>query len=189
MVTMIQWPTLSATELASDRLLLRKAQEIDREGFIELATDPEVRAYLGGPKPRSDVEWYIDAVGAAGLTSHPGSFVIADITTNRLVGTLALERRSADRPGHVIEDGEELELSYVLRRSAWGAGLAFEAATTVLRAAADELPDQPVVVVTQTANLRSLKLAARLGFRHVSTFEEFGAEQTLSTAGLHAFTT
>ncbi|MEU7895919.1 GNAT family protein [Nonomuraea sp. NPDC049152] len=59
----------------------------------------------------------------------------------------------------------------------------------MLRAAADELPGQPVVVVPQTANQRSLKLAARLGFHHVSTFEEFGAEQALSTVGLQAFTT
>jgi hypothetical protein len=29
-----------------------------------------------------------------------------------------------------------------------------------LRAAADELPDQPVILLTQTANERSLKLAA-----------------------------
>ncbi|MEO3874135.1 GNAT family N-acetyltransferase [Nonomuraea sp. B12E4] len=186
---MTQLPTLSATEIASDRLLLRKALDIDREGLIELATDPDVRAYLGGPRPRGDVERHIDAVGAAGLTSAPGSFVIADLATNRLVGLLALDRRSADRPGHVTDGGEELELSYVLRRGAWGTGLAFEAATTLLRAAAGELPDQPVVVMTQTANLRSLRLAARLGFRQVSTFEEFGAQQALGTAGLHSFGT
>lgn len=66
-------------------------------------------------------------------------------------------------------------------------GLAFEAAGAALRAAADELPDQPVVVVTQTANHRSLKLATRLGFHHVETFEEFGVEQALATARLHRF--
>ena len=66
-------------------------------------------------------------------------------------------------------------------------GFAFEAATVALRAAADELPDQPVVLVTQTANKRALKLAARLGFRPISTFEEFGAEQTLCTAPLSMF--
>jgi hypothetical protein len=43
------------------------------------------------------------------------------------------------------------------------------------------------VVVTQTANRRSLKLASRLGFHHVDTFEEFGAEQALATARLHTF--
>jgi RimJ/RimL family protein N-acetyltransferase len=41
--------------------------------------------------------------------------------------------------------------------------------------------------VTQTANTRSLDLAARLGFRRVSTFEAYEAEQTLAVADLHAF--
>ncbi|MFG6200275.1 GNAT family N-acetyltransferase [Nonomuraea sp. JJY05] len=182
---MSQLHTLSATEVPSERLVLRQAHDADREGFIELMTDPEVRAYLGGPRPRSDVEQFLDKV----VESRPGNYVIADNTTNRLIGTLMLARRSTDRPGHVTEDGEELELGYVLRRNAWGAGFAFEAATAALRAAADELPDQPVVVVTQTANKRSLKLAARLGFRPVSTFEEFGAEQTLCTVPLSMFRT
>ncbi|MEV4395587.1 hypothetical protein [Nonomuraea sp. NPDC049607] len=46
-----------------------------------------------------------------------------------------------------------------------GSGFAFEAATAVLRAAAGELPDQPVVLVTRTANARSLHLAALSAFR------------------------
>ena len=44
------------------------------------------------------------------------------------------------------------------------AGLAFEAATAALGSAA-ELPDQPVLVVAQTANHRARKLAGRLGFK------------------------
>ncbi|MBB2910740.1 RimJ/RimL family protein N-acetyltransferase [Streptosporangium becharense] len=179
--------TLSAAEISSERLLLRRAlHDADREGFIELSTDPEVQAYIGGPRPRSDVEQRFDAA-IADATSKPGAYVIADSTTNRFIGTLMLARRSAEAPGHVTEDGGELELGYVLRRSAWGVGFAFEAATAVLRAAADELPDQPVLLVTQTANKRSLKLAARLGFRPVSTFEEYGAEQTLCVAPLSMF--
>ncbi|RJO74199.1 acetyltransferase [Nocardia panacis] len=55
------------------------------------------------------------------------------------------------------------------------------------RAAAAELPDQPVLLVTQTVNERSLRLAARLGFETVDTFEEFGAQQILATVGLHTF--
>ncbi|MFI6743582.1 GNAT family N-acetyltransferase [Nonomuraea sp. NPDC050451] len=184
---MSQLRTLSAPEIPSERLLLRKAYAADREEFIELMTDPEVQEYIGGPRPRSDVEQHFDAAMTANAASRPGNYVIADNTTNRLMGTLMLAHRPADRPGHVTEDGEALELGYVLRRSAWGAGFAFEAATVALRAAADELPDQPVVLVTQTANKRSLKLAARLGFRPVSTFEEFGAEQTLCTAPLSMF--
>ncbi|WP_436762765.1 GNAT family N-acetyltransferase [Streptosporangium sp. V21-05] len=179
--------TLSATEVPSERLLLRSAlRDADRAGFIELYTDPEVQAYIGGPQPRSDVERHFDAA-IASPTSRPGNYVIADNTTNRFVGTLMLAPRPDDGPGHVTGDGGELELGYALRRGAWGAGFAFEAASAALRAAAAELPDQPVVLVTQTANERSLRLAARLGFRPSGTFEEYGAEQTLCTAPLSVF--
>ncbi|MEV4125272.1 GNAT family N-acetyltransferase [Nocardia sp. NPDC049707] len=184
---MSQLPTLSTPEITSDRLRLRKAHDDDRAGFIELQTDPQVRAYLGGPRPPAAVEQYLDAVGTTNVTASPGVYVIADKETNLLIGTLMLNRRSADQPGHLTEDGEELELTYLLRRNAWGAGLAFEAATAALRTAANELPDQPVLVITQTANHRSLKLATRLGFQTVSTFEEHGAQQTLATTRLHTF--
>ncbi|WP_431047069.1 GNAT family N-acetyltransferase [Streptomyces sp. P1-3] len=180
-------PALSATEITSDRLRLRKAHDTDRDGLIELQTDPQVRLYLGGPRPRSAVEQYLDAIGTTNITNNPGTFVIADKTTDRLIGTLVLDRRSADLPGHVTMEGEELELTYVLRHSAWGAGLAFEAATAALRTAAAELPDQLVLVVTQTANARSLKLATRLGFQRMSTFEAHDAEQTLAVANLYSF--
>jgi RimJ/RimL family protein N-acetyltransferase len=179
--------TLSATEITTPRLRLRKAHDADRAGLIELQTDPQVRLHLGGPRPRSAVEQYFDAMGVAHITDKPGTFVVADRTTDDLVGVLLIHRRPVDLPGHVTEEGGELELTYVLRRAAWGTGLAFEAATAALRAAACELPDQPVLIVTQTANTRSLDLATRLGFRRVSTFEAYEAEQTLAVADLHAF--
>ncbi|MCE7006110.1 GNAT family N-acetyltransferase [Kibdelosporangium philippinense] len=173
--------TLSAVEIATERLLLRPHQESDRPGIVEIFTDPEVRTYLGGPRPLDDVTRMLDALGSAVI---PGSYVIE--AANEFAGTMALGRRDAAVPGHVVEGGSELELSYVLRRDAWGKGLAFEAATALLRTAA-ELPDQPVVLVTQSANTRSLKLAARLGFTKVDTFEQHEAEQTLAVAQLHEF--
>ena len=184
---MSRLPTLSAPEITSDRLLLRRARDGDREGFIELQTDPPVRTYLGGPRSRTAVEQYLDAVGTTDLTAAPGVYVIAAKETDLLLGTLMLTRRPADQPGHLTEDGEELELTYLLRHSAWGSGLAYEAATAALRTAAAELPDQPVLIITQTANIRSLKLATRLGFRAVGTFEAFDAQQTLATVRLHTF--
>ena len=185
---MSQLSMLSAVPIATERLLLRKARDADRERLVELQTDPEVWAYLGGPRRREAVERRLEAIGGAGkATTAPGAFVIADKATDNLIGTLGLKRPTEDLPGHSTEDGPELELGYLLRRDVWGAGLAFEAATGALRAAAAELPDQPVITVTQTANERSLKLAARLGFQPAGTFERNGAEQTLGRARLHSF--
>jgi RimJ/RimL family protein N-acetyltransferase len=91
------------------------------------------------------------------------------------------------RPARARHRGRELEPGYLLRRGAWDAGPAFEAATAVLCAAADELADEPVIILALAANERSPRLAVRLGFRPVSTFVWFDAEQTLSVAGLHSF--
>lgn len=179
--------TLSATVIESERVVLRKARDTDREGIVEVLSDPEVREYLGGPRHREVVEQYLDHAGTPSTTETVGSFVIAERQTDRFVGFLGLSRRGSDRPGHVAGEGEELELSYVLRRDAWGAGFAFEAAAAALRAAAGELPDQPVLVVTQTANQRSRRLASRLGFQETGVFEEYDAQQTLAVASLGLF--
>ena len=40
-----------------------------------------------------------------------------------------------------------------------------------------ELPGEPVVLFTQTANARSMRLAAKLGFTEAERFEAWGAEQ------------
>jgi RimJ/RimL family protein N-acetyltransferase len=121
------------------------------------------------------------------VTASTGSFIIADLITDDMLGTVSLSRRGNDQPGHVSDGGGEFELSYILRSCAWGHGYASEAARALLRVAATELPDQPVLIVTQSANLPSLRVGERLGFRIMATFEEFEAEQTLGVANLRTF--
>lgn len=41
------------------------------------------------------------------------------------------------------------------------------------------LPDEPVVLATQTANVGSMRLAAKLGFTEVERFRAWDAEQWL----------
>jgi RimJ/RimL family protein N-acetyltransferase len=178
---------MSAVRIEADRVVLRKPMESDRERLIELRTDPEVGAYIGGHQTREAVERRIAEVGLAKLGDVPGLYIVADKATDVLLGTMQLLPRAADQPGHLSADGDELEIGYLLHRSAWGFGYAFEAATAVLRAGAAELPDQPVILVTQSANIRSRRLADRLGFRFVRTFHAYDAEQTLSAADLHTF--
>lgn len=178
---------LRAVRLDGPRVRLRKARDDDAEGLIETQTDERVRRYLGGPRPVDDVRAVIESVGAATLLEAPGCYVVAAGDSDEMLGTVTLDRRRNDVPGHLDPGGYELELSYVFRPHAWGRGYACEAARLLLRYAAGELDDQPVVIVTQTANRASLRLAKRLGFSVVSTFEQYGAEQALATAQLATF--
>lgn len=94
-------------------------------------------------------------------------------------GLVMLTRRDADVPGHVRPDGNELEVSYAFRPGFWGQGFATEAARAVLAWVAPLVPDADVILCTQVANERSLRLAVRLGFREVSRFQAHGAWQWL----------
>jgi RimJ/RimL family protein N-acetyltransferase len=166
------------------RVVLRKSVAADLEGLVQSQVDPELRRYLGGSRPGDQVHSFFQHSGVAGATACPGSFIIAEPSSDLMLGKITLARRDASLPGHVVGDGSELELSYVLLPGAWGQGYVTEAASALLHTAATALPDQPVLIVTQSANLRSLAVAKRLGFRLVEEFEQFEAVQSLLVADL-----
>ncbi|MFK0025380.1 GNAT family N-acetyltransferase [Streptomyces sp. NPDC090798] len=162
------WPP---DPIRTERLVLRESEARDRAAFIELFASPEVRTYLGGPRPRDELEGAVPEVPGR----RPGLFVIE--LDGAMIGTIELNRRDAERPGHVRPDAGEAELGYMFLPEAWGCGYATEACAAALGWFADALPDEPVVLCTQTANDRSMRLAAKLGFTEVQRFEEWGAEQ------------
>jgi RimJ/RimL family protein N-acetyltransferase len=166
----VTWPP---EPIRTERLVLREPEARDRAAVIELFASPEVHAYLGGPRPRTDLERAVPEVPGRG----PGTFAIElDAAT---IGMITLDRRDAERPGHVRPDAGEAELGYLLLPQAWGRGYALEACAAALDWFTDALPGEPVVLCTQTANHRAMRLATKLGFTEVERFEEFGAEQWL----------
>ncbi|MCC9183050.1 GNAT family N-acetyltransferase, partial [Mycolicibacterium mageritense] len=120
--------TVSAKSIDSDRVRLRKARDGDAAGIIETQIDERIRRHLGGPRSEPEVRALVESVGAAALLAAPGHFVVADKHTDEMLGTVLLDRRGLDVPGHVEAAGNELELTYVFRHSAWGHGYATEAA-------------------------------------------------------------
>jgi RimJ/RimL family protein N-acetyltransferase len=161
------WPP---APIGTERLLLREPEARERPAVIELNASPEVRAYLGGPVPRDELERVVPAEPRR----RSGLFV--DLA-GTMIGVVTLDRRDGDRPGHLAPEGGEAELGYVFLPTAWGRGYAAEACAAVLAWSDEALPGEPVVLCTQTANAASMSLAARLGFAEVERFEEFGAEQ------------
>ena len=73
----------------------------------------------------------------------------------------------------------EAAIGYLFLPHAWGHGYATEACSAALGGCAETLAGEPVLLCTRTANVRSMRLAARLGFTEVERFEEYGAEQWL----------
>lgn len=162
------WPP---APIKTDRLVLREPEARDRTAVIELFASPEVGTYIGGPRPRDEFERAMPEAPRR----RPGLFVV-DLD-GAMIGMVTLDRHDAERPGHVRPDAGEIELGYMFLPTAWGYGYAAEACAAALDWFAATFPSEPVVLCTQTANARSMRLAAKLGFAELDRFEEFGAEQ------------
>ncbi|WP_326784095.1 GNAT family N-acetyltransferase [Streptomyces sp. NBC_00151] len=164
----VTWPP---APIKTERLVLRESEARDRAAFIELFTSPEVGTYIGGPRPRDELERTAPEVPGR----RPGLFVVE--LDGAMIGMIELNRRDAERRSHVRPDAGEAELGYMFLPEAWGCGYAAEACAATLGWFADALPGEPVVLCTQIANDRSMRLAAKLGFIEVQRFEEWDAEQ------------
>ncbi|MFI1198627.1 GNAT family N-acetyltransferase [Streptomyces sp. NPDC020883] len=164
----VAWPP---APIRTERLVLREPEAGDRPAFIELFASPEVGAYVGGPRPRGELERALPETPER----RPGLFVVE--LDGAMIGTVELNRRAPERRSNVRPDAGEAELGYLFLPQAWGRGYAAEACAAVLGWFAEALPGEPVVLCTQTANDRSIRLAAKLGFTEVQRFEAWGAEQ------------
>ena len=153
--------------------MLRESRSTDRPAVIELSASPEVRAYLGGPRPRDELEREVPEVPGR----RPGFFAVE--LDGATIGVVTFDRRDPAHPTRVRPDGGEVELGYLFLPEMWGHGYAAEACAAALDWCAGALPGEPVVLITQTANRSSMRLAAKLGFTELERFEEFGAEQWL----------
>jgi RimJ/RimL family protein N-acetyltransferase len=166
----VTWPPET---IATARLLLRPPEARDRPAFVELYTSPEVGTYTGGSRSREAVERALPAAPRG----RPGHFVI-DLD-GAMAGIVQLERRDVDYD--VRQAAGHVDLGYLLLPEACGRGYATEACEAALNWFAGALPGEAVVLLTQTANAPSMRLAARLRFVEVERFEAYGAEQWFGT--------
>ncbi|TAG46627.1 MAG: N-acetyltransferase [Betaproteobacteria bacterium] len=146
---------------------LRRPKNEDVPALAYLFTDSSVRLFLGGP--RDDVQAQNCAQGLAALDREFPAWVMIRPGSDLPVGFVSLDRH---------HDGEDVEISFVLRPDAQGLGIARAA----VAAAVDEawkLGFDRVVAETQSINTRSVHLLQALGFKSVREFIRFGQMQTL----------
>lgn len=160
------WPPPAPIRTA--RLALRASEARDRAAFVDLFSSPDVGTHTGGARPREELERAMPEVPGR----RPGCFVV-DLD-GTMIGLVTLDPRTTDRPAPGAT-----ELGYLFLPHAWGRGYAAEACAAALDWFATTHPDEPVLLTTQAANTRALRLAEKLGFTEVERFEAYGTEQWL----------
>jgi len=104
----VAWPP---PPIRTERLVLREPEARDRAAFIELLASPEVHTYLGGPRPRDELEREMPAAPER----WPGSFVV-DLD-GAMIGQILLKRATGHRRPAAAG---KADLGYLLLPRAWG---------------------------------------------------------------------
>jgi RimJ/RimL family protein N-acetyltransferase len=162
--------------LRTDRLCLRTPTPQDAAALYELLADAEVMHDLGRV-PVSALEqaraWTDDAI-AGWRTGGLGPFILETVTSDRQVvgqaGLMIFDRRDWT-PSSWTDAGSHAqpELGWALIRAHWGHGYATEAAAAIRDWAHESRSIDSLVSLIQPDNVRSQRVAERLGARPAET--------------------
>ncbi len=147
----------------TERLVLRSWRPSDRAPFARLNADPEVVRFLsdGVPFTRAQSDELLDAIEAHWHEHGFGLWCAARREDpDECLGFMGLAV-----PSFLPSVLPAVEVGWRLARPAWGRGLATEGARASLRHAFGELDLEAVISIIDPANLRSIRVAEKLGMR------------------------
>ena len=161
----------------TERLILRDWEDEDERRFYDVMNTPAVMRHLGGVQ--TPEEWRAGFERIRGFTTDWGHtfWIVEDKATGELLGFCGLKRVNAPGAGDLTGSPE---IGWRLRESAWGKGVAKEAAIASLDLAFGRFGYDHVIAMTIPPNASSEGLMKRLGMARREdldfTDERFGPE-------------
>lgn len=162
--------------LETPRLRLRPPVAADFEPMRQMFCDPQVVAHIGGsPLSRAEA-WgrFQRDVGHWALEGF-GQFTLLERSSGRYVGKLGHAKFLRDLGPKA---GAEIEMTWTLASGFHGQGYAAEAGQAALAWFDAQGPRRTACIVAE-ANLPSLRLAERLGYREVDRLSGDGCTRVV----------
>ncbi|HLY35449.1 MAG TPA: GNAT family N-acetyltransferase [Candidatus Limnocylindria bacterium] len=145
-------------ELRTERLILRQWTAEDREPFAALNADPEAMRYFPATLTRAQSDAMARAVTSVIEQRGWGLWAAEVIGGPRFIGFVGLTE-----PAFEAHFTPAVEVGWRLAREHWGHGYATEAARAAIDFGFHELGLEEIVAMVGTGNLRSRRVAERLG--------------------------
>ena len=161
------------------RLNLRTWDPADLDEFIRATNTPAVMRWLGGVWPREEHEAGFERIQSYQREFGHTLWIVENRATEELLGFCGLKRVNAPGAGDLAGTAE---VGWRLRESAWGQGIAKEAAIASLDLAFGRFAYPEVVALTVEGNLPSQGLMTRLGMRRRADLD-FIDERHLESLG------
>jgi RimJ/RimL family protein N-acetyltransferase len=146
--------------IETERLILRRWRDSDRDPYVAMMLDPQVSDWLGGPFTRAEAFARIDRNEAA-LEAHGyGRMAMERRSDGAFLGYCGLMPTSADLP---FDNG--FEVGWSVAPAGWGQGYAPEAARAVFADGFARLALDEILAFTGEINIKSQAVARKLGMR------------------------
>lgn len=154
--------------LETERLVLRLPRPDDADGILEMVADGEVMRWIGDEAgDREAAAEHVERWMTRWERNGVGPFVVEldDLVIGR-VGLIVWDRRGWETATYAHAGGHaETELGWALARRYWGHGYATEAALAVRDWTYAERGLERLVSLIAPDNLRSARVAEKLGAR------------------------
>jgi len=144
----------------TDRLILRTWSDGDSDRFYEAMNTPAVMRHLGGVQDRAAWDAAKERLDSYQRDHGHTFWIVEKIADGEILGFCGLKRVNAEEAGPITGD---FEVGWRLRESAWGQGIAKEAAIAALDLAFGRFGAPHVVALTVSENRESWGLMQRLG--------------------------
>jgi ribosomal-protein-alanine N-acetyltransferase len=144
--------------IQTDRLLLRRWRDSDREPFARINADLRVMEYFPAPLTRAESDTFIDRIEACFVERGYSLWAAELRDASEFIGFIGLSV-----PAFQAYFTPCVEIGWRLTADHWGRGLATEGARAVLRYAFNDLGLHEVVSFTAATNLRSIQVMQKLG--------------------------
>ena len=163
--------------LETDRFILRPMERSDIDLMVEMDTDPEITKYIGGPISEDQVRNKFDYYLHRDDEKAHGHWCILDKSSAQTFGCVLVKPMPIEDPnGRLFSDvpADGVEIGYRLRKSAWGQGIATEAASAFLPLQFDEIGLNRLRACILEGNEASQKVLKKLGMRYIGMTMAYG---------------
>jgi RimJ/RimL family protein N-acetyltransferase len=161
--------------IETGRLVLRPPEDRDVEAVYRFVGDPEVMRWIGDNGRTGTYAEAVDRIDRyrrAWELDGFGHFMVVSKGSGEAIGRVGIlvwdPRTWEHGARRDLGDTAELELGWTLESAAWGRGFATEAAAAIGEWAFRQLQPSRLISLIRPDNVRSLRVAQKLGehYRH-----------------------
>lgn len=152
-------------QLETERLILRPFRQTDLDAYAALNSDPDVMRYYPSPYTREQSQASIDRCTASWERHGYGFSAVTD-KDDVFLGLCGLSLFQSD-----LSFTPVVEIGWRFVTSAWGRGLASEAAKAWLKFGFQNIGLEEIVAFTAIPNRPSQKVMERIGMTRFSTYD------------------